>query len=147
MEDDLNGRRRQWRMTSMEEDLNGIQPKGKKTSIEEYFNESQSQWKPRKQMKRRNLAPANQPARNLYMLCSWLVVLLTSVTSLNFFLHWSLKWPRMLQFLHFFPNAGQLSFLRSMLGCLQWPFFPQYLYLTLAETCSWTLLTWLLDSP
>ena len=68
--------------------------------------------------------------------------------SLDFFLHCSLKWSKMLQFLHFFlPNAGQLSFLRSRHGCLPGPFFPQFLHLSWAETLSWTLLTWLLESP
>ena len=72
----------------------------------------------------------------------------SSGLSLDFFLHCSLKWSKMLQFLHFFlPNAGQLSFLRSRHGCLPGPFFPQFLHLSWAETLSWTLLTWLLESP
>ena len=35
MEDDLNGRRPQWKTTSMEDDLNGRQPQYKTTSMED----------------------------------------------------------------------------------------------------------------
>ena len=50
MEDNLNGGRPQWKMTSMEDDLNGRQPKGKNISIEEYLDVSRPQWMDRKQM-------------------------------------------------------------------------------------------------
>ena len=51
------------------------------------------------------------------------------------------------QLLQFFPKAGQLSFLRSILGCLPWPLFLLYLHFSWVETFSWTLLRWTLDSP
>ena len=63
--------------------------------------------------------------------------------SLDFFLHAHWNGLRCCSFY----IAGQLSFLRSMLGCLPGPFFPQYLHLSWADTLSWTLLTWLLESP
>ena len=51
MEDNLNGRQPQWKMTSMEDDFNGRQPQGKNISIEEYLDVSRPQWMPyRKQM-------------------------------------------------------------------------------------------------
>ena len=40
MEDNVNGRRPQWIMTSMVDGLKGRGCQGKKTSIEEYINES-----------------------------------------------------------------------------------------------------------
>ena len=45
MDDNLNGRRPQWKTTSMEDDLNGKQPQLKTISIEENLNGKQSQWK------------------------------------------------------------------------------------------------------
>ena len=45
IEDDLNGRRPQWKTTSMEEDLNGRQPQWKTTSMKDDFIWRQSQWK------------------------------------------------------------------------------------------------------
>ena len=39
MEDNLNGRQPQWKMTSMEYDLNGRQPQWKKISMEDNIKE------------------------------------------------------------------------------------------------------------
>ena len=46
MEDNLNGRQPQWKMTSMEENLKGRGSHGKNTSMEEYLDGSRPQWKP-----------------------------------------------------------------------------------------------------
>ena len=45
MEDNLNGRRPQWKMTSIEDELNGRQPQLKTLSMEDDFNGRQPQWK------------------------------------------------------------------------------------------------------
>ena len=45
MEDDLNGRRTQWKTKAMEDDLNGRQPQGKTTSMEDDLNGKQPQGK------------------------------------------------------------------------------------------------------
>ena len=45
MEDDLNGRRHQWKTTSIEDDLNGRLAQWKITSMEDDFNGRQPQWK------------------------------------------------------------------------------------------------------
>ena len=44
MEDNLNGRRPQWRTTLMEGDLNGIRPQWKTTSVEDDLNGRRPQW-------------------------------------------------------------------------------------------------------
>ena len=44
-EDNINGRRHQWKMTSMEDNLNGRQPQWKTTSMEDTFNGRHPQWK------------------------------------------------------------------------------------------------------
>ena len=45
MEDDLNGRWPQWKMTSMKDDLNGKRPQWKTTSMEDDLNGRRPQWK------------------------------------------------------------------------------------------------------
>ena len=45
MKDNLNGRRPQWKMTSIEDELNGRQPQLKTLSMEDDFNGRQPQWK------------------------------------------------------------------------------------------------------
>ena len=41
----LNGRRPQWKTTSMEDDLNRRRPQGKTTSMEDDLNGRRHQWK------------------------------------------------------------------------------------------------------
>ena len=45
MEDNLNGKLPQWKMTSMEDDLKGRQPQRKKRLMEDDINGRQPQWK------------------------------------------------------------------------------------------------------
>ena len=45
MEDDLYGRRPQWKTTSVEDDLHGRQPQWKMTSVEDDLSGRQPQWK------------------------------------------------------------------------------------------------------
>ena len=46
MEDNLDGRQPQWKMTSMEDDLNRRLPQSKNTYMEEHVNGSRPIWKP-----------------------------------------------------------------------------------------------------
>ena len=45
MEDDLNGRQPQWKITSMKDHINGRQPRWKTTAMEDEINVRQPQWK------------------------------------------------------------------------------------------------------
>ena len=45
MKDDLNGRRPQWKTTSMEDDHNGRRPQWKTTTMEDDHNGRRAQWK------------------------------------------------------------------------------------------------------
>ena len=45
MEDDLNGRQPQWKMSTMEDNLNGTRPQWKMILMKDNLNGRQSQWK------------------------------------------------------------------------------------------------------